>query len=257
MRSEGSELTAPGPTQPGVTRLAMWSGPRNLSTAMMRSWENRPDTDVMDEPLYAAYLQATGLDHPMRDEILAAGPTDVDAAIAACLAVPASASISYQKHMAHHLLPEMDRSWLGECRNVLLLRDPRRVLASYAKVRADVTLDDIGVPQQVELAEHCEFVIDSDDFLAAPAAYQREICRRLDVPCDDALLASMLSWPAGHRASDGVWAPAWYGAVEASTAFGPPPAAGPPDLPDNLAELGEEAVAIYDTLRADRLIVRT
>lgn len=239
----------------GVTRIAMWSGPRNLSTAMMRSWENRPDTDVIDEPLYAAYLHATGLEHPMRDAILAAGPVGFDGAIAACLAAPSSASVSYQKHMAHHLLPGMDRSWLGEFRNVLLLRDPRRVLASYAKVRADVTLEDIGVPQQVELAEHCEFVVDSDDFLAAPADYQREICRRLDVPCDAALLASMLSWPAGRRSSDGVWAPAWYGAVEASTAFGPAPAAAPPDLPEHLAEVGEQAMAIYDRLRADRLRV--
>lgn len=239
----------------GSTRIAMWSGPRNLSTAMMRSWENRPDTEVIDEPLYAAYLEQTGLDHPMRDEIIAAGPSDVGEAIAACLAAPSSATISYQKHMAHHLLADMDRTWLGECRNVLLLRDPRRVLASYAKVRSEVTLEDIGVPQQLELAEHCEFVVDSDDFLTDPAAYQREICRRLDVPCDDALLTSMLSWPAGRRASDGVWAPAWYDAVEASTGFGPPPAAAPPPLPKHLADLGAEAVAIYERLRADRLIV--
>ncbi|MGB3737051.1 MAG: hypothetical protein WA964_19005 [Ilumatobacter sp.] len=238
-----------------VTRIAMWSGPRNLSTAMMRSWENRPDTEVIDEPLYAAYLHQTGLDHPMRDEILAAGPVDVDDAIEACIATPATASVSYQKHMAHHLLPGMDRSWLGEFRNVLLLRDPRRVLASYAKVRADVTLDDIGVPQQVELAEHCEFVVDSDDFLTDPARHQREICRRLDVACDDSLLASMLSWPAGRRSSDGVWAPAWYSAVEASIGFGPEPTTEPPDLPEHLAEVGEQAMQIYERLRADRLIV--
>jgi hypothetical protein len=237
------------------TRIAMWSGPRNLSTAMMRSWENRPDTAVIDEPLYAAYLTETGLDHPMRDEILAVGPVDIDAAIAECLSVPESASISYQKHMAHHLLPSMNRSWLGEFRNVLLLRDPRRVLASYAKVRADVTLEDIGVPQQVELAEHCEFVVDSDDFLADPAAYQQEICRRLDVPFGAELLGSMLSWPAGTRSSDGVWAPAWYDSVEASTGFGPAPTAAPGDLPEHLAEVGEQAMEIYDRLRVDRLRV--
>ncbi len=238
-----------------ITRIAMWSGPRNLSTAMMRSWENRPDTSVIDEPLYAAYLRQTGLDHPMRHEILAAGPVDVDDAIAACLAVPPDSTISYQKHMAHHLLPGMDRSWLSEFRNVLLLRDPRRVLASYAKVRAEVTLEDIGVPQQEELAEHCEFVVDSDDFLSDPAAHQREICRRLDVPCDDALLESMLSWPPGRRPSDGVWAPAWYDAVEASTGFGPAPTTSPPALPDHLAEVGEQAVAIYELLRAGRITV--
>lgn len=239
----------------GPTRIAMWSGPRNLSTAMMRSWENRPDTEVIDEPLYAAYLDQAGLDHPMRDEILAAGPADVEDAIAACLAAPRSVSISYQKHMAHHLLAGMDRSWLGEFRNVLLLRDPRRVLASYAKVRSEVTLEDIGVPQQLELAEHCEFVVDSDDFLTDPAAYQREICRRLDVPFDDSLLTSMLSWPAGRRSSDGVWAPAWYDAVEASTGFGPAPTVAPPSLPEHLAGVGEQAIAIYERLRTDRLIV--
>lgn len=239
----------------GRTRIAMWSGPRNLSTAMMRSWENRPDTEVLDEPLYAHYLAATGADHPMGDEILAAGPTDADEAIAACLAAPVSTPISYQKHMAHHLVADMDRSWLGELRNVLLLRDPRRVLASYSKVRADVTLEDIGVPQQVELAEHCEFVVDSQDFLTSPAAYQREICRRLDVEYDERIEAAMLSWPAGGRASDGVWAPAWYDAVEASTGFGPPPSAEPPTLPDHLVELGDRAMEIYERLRVDRLVV--
>ncbi|MEP1126262.1 MAG: HAD family hydrolase [Ilumatobacter sp.] len=240
---------------PAITRIAMWSGPRNLSTAMMRSWENRPDTSVMDEPLYAAYLDETGLDHPMRDEILAAGPVDVDDAIAACLEAPADSTISYQKHMAHHLLPGTDRSWIGGFRNVLLLRDPRRVLASYAKVRAEVTLEDIGVPQQLELAEYCEFVVDSDDFLTDPAAHQREICRRLDVPCGDALLESMLNWPPGRRPSDGVWAPAWYDAVEASTGFGPAPTTPPPVLPDHLAEVGDQALAIYELLRADRITV--
>ena len=151
-----------------MTRIAMWSGPRNLSTAMMRSWEHRPDTEVLDEPLYAAYLAATGLDHPGRDEIIAAGPADFDDAVAACLSAPQAGAISYQKHMAHHLLPHVDRSWLGGLRNCLLLRDPRRVLASYTKVRDAVTLDDLGIPQQVELVEHCELVVDAADFLTRP-----------------------------------------------------------------------------------------
>ncbi|MGK0275463.1 MAG: hypothetical protein ACI9N0_001847 [Ilumatobacter sp.] len=230
----------------------MWSGPRNLSTAMMRSWENRVDTAVMDEPLYAAYLAATRLDHPGLDEIIGAGPASFDDAIAACLApLPEGIAVSYQKHMAHHLLPDMDRSWLDGLRNVLLLRDPRRVLASYTKVRESVTLDDIGVPQQVELAERCEIVVDSDDFLADPAGYQREICRRLDVPFDPAMLA----WPAGPRDSDGVWARHWYSAVEASTSFGPPPTDPPAALPSHLAPIADEAVAIYEELRANRLTV--
>ncbi len=228
----------------------MWSGPRNLSTAMMRSWENRADTEVLDEPLYAAYLAATGLDHPGSEEIITAGPDRFDEAIAVCTG-PTRSAVSYQKHMAHHLLPEVDRSWLAEMRNCLLLRDPRRVLASYTRVRDEVTLLDIGVPQQVELAEHCELIIDSDDFLVDPTGYQREICRRLGVPFDE----SMLSWPAGSRSSDGVWARHWYSAVEASTEFGPPPSTEPPALPPHLADIGAQATAIYEELRSNRLVI--
>jgi hypothetical protein len=230
----------------------MWSGPRNLSTAMMRSWENRADTAVMDEPLYAAFLATTRLDHPGLDEIVAAGPASSDDAIASCLApLPDGIAVSYQKHMAHHLLADMDRSWLDSLRNVLLLRDPRRVLASYTKVRESVTLEDIGVPQQVELAQRCELIVDSDDFLTDPARYQREICRRLDVPFDPAMLA----WRAGPRASDGVWARHWYDAVEASTSFGPRPTDPPAPLPLRLTPIADEAVAIYDELRANRLTI--
>jgi len=234
-----------------MTRIAMWSGPRNLSTAMMRSWENRPDTEALDEPLYAAYLASTGIDHPARDEIIAAGPSDFDTAIAACLAAPLHRAVSYQKHMAHHLLPHVDRGWLGDFRNCLLLRDPRRVLASYSKVRAEVTLDDIGIPQQVELREHCELVVDSDDFLRDPRGYQAEICRRLGVPFD----AAMLRWPAGPRATDGVWSPHWYASVEASTGFGDPPSDDPPDLAGSLADVAAEAIDVYERLRRDRLVL--
>ncbi len=236
-----------------MTRLAMWSGPRNLSTAMMRSWENRPDTEVLDEPLYAAYLASTGLDHPARDAIIAAGPSDFDTAIAACLATPRDHEISYQKHMAHHLLPHVDRQWLGEFRNCLLLRDPRRVLASYSKVRSCVTLDDIGIPQQVELLEHCELVIDSSDFLHDPRGYQVEICRRLEVPFD----AAMLQWPAGARETDGVWASHWYASVEASTGFSDPTLDAPPELVGALVDVAAEAIDVYERLRDHRMVLST
>ena len=234
-----------------MTRIAMWSGPRNLSTAMLRSWEHRADTEVLDEPLYAAYLASTGLDHPGRDEIIAAGPADFDTAIARCLDAPIERSVSYQKHMAHHLLPDVDRSWLDGIRHALLLRDPRRVLASYTRVRGDVTLDDLGIPQQVELAERCEVIIDADDFLTDPTAYQREICRCFDVEFDPA----MMRWPAGSRDSDGVWASHWYAAVEASTEFGPPPTSGPPAVDERLAPIADEALELYATLRRARLVL--
>lgn len=229
-----------------MTRIAMWSGPRNLSTAMMRSWENRSDTAVMDEPLYAAYLAATGLDHPGAADVIAAGPASYDDAIARCLApLPDGVAISYQKHMAHHLLPDTDRSWVGELRNCLLIRDPRRVLASYTRVREEVTLADIGLPQQLELLDRCELVIDTTDFLTDPEAHLTAICRRFDVPFE----AAMLSWPAGPRASDGVWAPHWYASVEASTGFGPPVAGDPPPVPHHLVPLATDAMEIYAELR--------
>jgi hypothetical protein len=234
-----------------MTRIAMWSGPRNLSTAMMRSWENRADTEVLDEPLYAAYLAATNLDHPGADEIIAAGPADASAAILRCVSAPNSTAISYQKHMAHHLLPGMDRGWIGELRNCLLLRDPRRVLASYTRVRKTVTLSDIGIPQQLELVDRCELVVDSDDFLADPRGYQTEICRRLGVAFDEAMLA----WPAGPRDTDGVWAPHWYAAVESSTHFGPPPGQAPEQISGALRDLAAEAVDIYEGLRVRRLLL--
>jgi hypothetical protein len=235
-------------------RIAMWSGPRNLSTAMMRSWENRPDTEVLDEPLYAAYLAATGLDHPGHNEIIAAGHAEYGGAIDRCLQHD-EAPLSYQKHMAHHLLAETDLGWLDQLRNCLLLRDPRRVLSSYTKVREKVTLDDIGVPQQLAIADRCELVVDSEDFLADPAAYQREICRRLDVPADEELITAMLTWPAGPRSSDGVWAPHWYSAVEASTSFGPAPTNPPPTLPAQLQTIASEALEVYEELRTQRLVL--
>ncbi len=239
-----------------TVRIAMWSGPRNLSTALMRSFEHRSDTVVIDEPLYAHYLAATGLDHPMSDEIIAAGPSDLDEAIAACLA-PVDARVSYQKHMAHHLLPTMDRGWLdGIDHHFLLLRHPARVLASYTRKRGGiVTVSDLGLPQQLELLDRLAvpLVIDSDDFLLDPRGYLEAMCARAGIDFDD----GMLSWPTGARPSDGVWGVHWYDAVMASTGFGAPA----PDstdrrsLPAELRDVLEEAMALYERLAAARLIL--
>lgn len=253
--------TGPDPVG-GPVRIAMWSGPRNLSTALMRAWENRPDTVVLDEPLYAWYLARTGLDHPGRDEILAAYPADAEGAVARCLApVPPGVRAVYQKHMTHHLLADLDRAWLDELRHFMLLRDPVAVLASYTQVREAVTLADIGLPQQLELVDRAELVIDADDFLTDPGAYLEELCQRLDLPFTE----RMLSWPAGRRDSDGCWAPYWYSAVESSTGFQRPEGRGPADperaaaridrLPPHLRPLAEEALAIYATLAARRLVL--
>ncbi|QNN55160.1 HAD family hydrolase [Nocardioides mesophilus] len=201
----------------------MWSGPRNISTAMMRSWENRPDTVVVDEPLYAAYLARTGIDHPGRAEVLASQPTEEAAAVAALAApLPAGRTVHYAKHMSHHVSEE-DLSWTLAFRNVLLVRDPAEVVASYVRSREACEPDDIGLLQQLRLWQFWSAhgveppVIDAADFLRSPEAHLRWLCAWLGIGFTDA----MLSWPAGPRASDGVWAPHWYAAVLSSTGFEP------------------------------------
>jgi Sulfotransferase domain len=199
-------------------RLAMWSGPRNISTALMRSWENRPDTRVVDEPLYAHYLSETGLNHPGRDEVIAAGETSWQAVVAE-LTAPVE-GVYYQKHMTHHLIPQLPRDWITALTNVLLIRDPVDVVSSYVRSRADVVAEDIGLVQQNELYDQLGAgvpVIDAADFLRNPEGYLRWLCDYIDVEFTD----RMLHWPAGPRDSDGIWAPYWYGAVLASTGFEP------------------------------------
>jgi len=197
----------------------MWSGPRNISTALMRAWENRPDSKVVDEPLYAYYLDRTGLNHPVREQVIAAGEPDWRRVVAE-LTGPQDVAVYYQKHMTHHLIPELPREWIRELDNVLLIRDPAEVVASYVRSRADVVAEDIGLVQQTELYDQLGAdvpVIDSADFLQDPEGYLRWLCDRFDLPFTD----RMLSWPAGPRDSDGVWAPYWYDAVIASTGFEP------------------------------------
>lgn len=220
------------PSEPGFVpgegplRVAMWSGPRNISTAMMRAWGNRPDCAVSDEPLYAAYLASTGLDHPGREEVIANGDTDA-ARVTQALArgpAPDSCSIWYQKHMTHHILPGMDMGWVHSLHNIFLIRDPAAVVDSYLKSRATVAPEDIGLLQQVQLFDviterlgRAPLVIDADDFLQRPEGYLRAICQHLGILFTE----RMLHWPAGRRTSDGIWAPYWYDAVWASTGFEP------------------------------------
>jgi Sulfotransferase domain len=234
----------------------MWSGPRNVSTAMMRSFGNRRDTTVVDEPLYAAYLRATGIVHPGREEILAAQSDDWRVVTAQLTGpVPDGATVYFQKHMAHHLLPQFGRGWLAGVSNAFLVRDPAGVIASYAKVRGEPTLEDLGFPQQVEIFRSCADragapppVVDAADLLAAPEPVLRLLCDRLGLAFDPA----MLSWPAGPRPSDGVWAQHWYAAVEASTGFARPASASRL-VPDHLLGLLERCQPYYDELATHRL----
>lgn len=244
-------------SHPGVARIAMWSGPRNISTAMLRAFENRADSFVWDEPFYAHYLAETGLDHAMAAEIITAYETDWQAVAARAIGpVPEGKSLFYQKHMTHHLLPHMDLDWLDGLHNGFLIRDPSRVLPSYIDKRANVTLADLGLPQQQRLFETVRRrtgrippVLDADDVLAAPETMLAALCRALGISFD----AAMLSWPAGRRDSDGLWAAHWYGAVERSTHFMAPSGVAAP-VPDHLKDILAAAQPYYQALRPYRLL---
>ena len=233
-------------------RIAMWSGPRNISTAMMRAFENRDDTAVVDEPFYAAYLAQTGLDHPMRDDVLKSQPTDWRDVAAMLLGpAPGGAAVFYQKHMTHHMLPEFGIDWMAACRNVFLIRRPDEVVASYRERRGEIALADIGVVRQAELFDreagrlgHAPLVIDSSDVSAAPAPMLQALCAAVGLVFSD----KMLAWPKGKRASDGVWAPAWYDQVEQSTGFVAKARSAPPDLPPALAAIADAAYPHYERL---------
>jgi hypothetical protein len=245
-------------TADGAVRVAMWSGPRNISTAMMRAFENRPDTVVVDEPLYAAYLDRTGIDHPARQEVIASQPTDLAAAIATLSApLPDGCHVHYAKHMAHHIERDMDLEWTTGFRNVLLIRDPAEVVASYVRSRATCEPEDIGLPQQGWLIELWDEhgldvpIIDAGDFLRAPEPHLRWLCDWLYIPFTE----RMLSWPPGPRESDGVWAPHWYAAVWASTGFEAWRPRDTAELSDHDAAVAEACRPVYDALHARRVLI--
>ena len=238
-------------------RLAMWSGPRNVSTAFMRAWENRPDTVVVDEPFYAHYLSVSGIDHPGREEVMASQSCDWRQVVESLLApLPEGVSILYQKQMSHHLLPDMGREWLGRMTHAFLIRDPAPMLASLGEKLGPFDLDATGLPQQVEIFDFVERttgrvppVVDSADLLAAPEPVLRALCAALDIPFDQ----RMLSWPAGPRASDGVWGRYWYERVWRTTGFEAPEVARATRHTGPLAELDAQCRPLYERLRAHRL----
>lgn len=233
-------------------RIAMWSGPRNLSTAMMRSFGARADVaEVRDEPFYAAYLAGSGKAHPMREAVLASQPRDWRIVAAACADGGMPGGAIYQKHMTHHMLPGFGLRWTDAVVNVFLIRAPERVAASYAARREEVEIEDIGFLQQAALFDRVADrmgaappVIDAEAVRADPARVLARLCAAIGLAWDPAMLA----WPAGPRRSDGVWAAHWYASVEASTGFAPPEP-DPAPLPAALAALAEAARPAYERLR--------
>jgi hypothetical protein len=234
-------------------RIAMWSGPRNLSTAMMYSFGSRSDCTVVDEPFYAAYLAKTGIVHPMQDAILASQPSSAIEVVQQLMA-PVDTPVFYQKHMTQHMVEGVPRGWMADVINVFLIRHPARVVASYAKKREGPSLDDIGFRQQAELFDHvCALgqtpvVIDSYDIRCDPEGLMRKLCIATGLPWD----AGMLQWPSGGHSSDGVWASHWYGAVHRSTGFADLEG-DLPELEPEYAKIASQAMPYYDRLAALKL----
>ena len=231
----------------GPIRIAMWSGPRNLSTTMMRSFGARADTACVDEPFYAAFLRLSDEVHPLQDEIFAAHEADPVKVIASLTEneAPDGKPVFYQKHMNHHMVDGIPMDWLGRIdHHVMLVRHPARVIASYQRKMETLSLEAIGAPQQFALwqrigAEQGRLppVVDADRILAEPEAVLKRLCAAIDLPWD----AAMLNWPSGPRAEDGAWAPHWYDAVWSSTGFGAPPG----DIPKHTGQAAEiEAAAL-------------
>ena len=237
-------------------RIAMWSGPRNLSSAMMRSFGNRSDTFVSDEPFYGAFLRQSGAPHPMRNEVIAAMECDW-ASVAASLAgpVPDGSSVWYQKHMWHHMVGPVGYDDFAGFTHAFLIREPARMIGSYLRKREAAEFEDFGLDRQAEFFEReadrlgtAPPVVDAGDILADPPGVLAGLCARLGLSFDPA----MLRWPAGLRPTDGPWAPHWYQAVEASTGFGPPE--GPlPILPADAQRLADRCGPYYERLAAHRI----
>jgi len=243
--------------QDKIVRIAMWSGPRNISTAMTRAWGNRQDTFVVDEPFYAYYLKATGTRHPGAEELIATGEVDWRK-IVAQLTGPISTdkSIFFQKQMTHHLLAEVDRQWLDAVTNYFLIRDPREVIASYIKKRKNPALEDLGYVQQAEIFDFVRTrvkslppVLDAKDVLENPERMLQLLCKTLGVEFSE----SMLSWPPGLRETDGIWAKYWYSEVAKTTSFRPY-RSGKNEMPQRFREIYERCRECYEKMYQHRLL---
>ena len=240
-------------------RIAMWSGPRNLSTAMMRSFSSRSDTFVSDEPFYGCFLKDSGADHPLREEVIAAMDCDWMSVMAALRAeTPDGSPVWYQKQMWHHMIGPVGYDDFDGFTHAFLIREPERMIASYLRKREAAEFDNFGLDRQAEFFEreadrlgHAPPVVDANDVLADPPGVLSKLCDALGIPWD----AAMLGWAPGRRETDGPWAPHWYGAVEASTGFGPAET-GAVDLPDDARRVAGRCRPYYERLAAHRLSPR-
>ncbi|HVL29712.1 MAG TPA: HAD family hydrolase [Sphingomicrobium sp.] len=239
-----------------TVRIAMWSGPRNLSTAMMRSFSSRADTFVSDEPFYGCFLKATAADHPMRAEVIAAMDCDWASVMASLRGpVPDGSPVWYQKHMWHHMAGPVGYDDFAGFTHAFLIREPERMIASYLRQREAAAFDDFGLERQADFFEReadrlgsAPPVIEANDVLADPEGVLSKLCPALGLAWDPA----MLRWAPGRRATDGPWAPHWYAAVEASTGFGPPET-GPVTLPDDARRLADRCRPYYERLARHRI----
>ena len=237
-------------------RIAMWSGPRNISTALMRSFENREDSFVSDEPFYAFYLNKTGVNHPLREEVITSGEPDWNKTAGYLTgAIPEGKKIWYQKHMAQHNLPGVNLDWIHSVTNCLLIRDPARVVMSYTKKFAITSKEQLGYPQQLHLFEKvfqktgkAPIVLDSADILKNPRAILQVFCKQIGIPFSE----KMLLWPSGKRNTDGVWGSHWYGNVEQSTGFQPFQETTE-EVPDRYEKIYGECMVPYQQLYQHRI----
>ena len=234
----------------------MWSGPRNISTALMRSWESRSDTFVIDEPFYAHYLSATNVDHPGRDEIVQSGETDQSVVVKGLISdIDDSCSIYFQKHMTHHMIPSVDRDWMKDVVNCFLIRNPKDMILSYTKVNSNLSMHLLGLEEQYELFEYVTKingrappVVDSKDILLDPRETLRLLCEKIGVVFSE----EMLSWSKGVRDTDGIWAKYWYDNVINSTGFNTYTEKNEV-IRDEYLQLYEDCLKIYEKLSRHKI----
>jgi len=237
-------------------RIGMWSGPRNISTALMRSFENRSDTAVIDEPFYAYFLNETGIKHPIYKEVIQNYDTSWRNVSNALIGpVPNDKNIWYQKLMTHHWVENAPLDWLEKIHNCFLIRNPKQVIISYLKIHNDITPELIGLPQQLHIfnaviknTNKIPIVISSEDILENPKLMLSRLCDLLDIPFSN----QMLKWPKGNRKSDGIWGKYWYENVVQTTSFNKPEYRDE-KFPDKFLNLLKECMYYYKEMEQHKI----